>query len=281
MRTGEEPIEWVCSGNRVYGVVHTPGLPLRHGLVVIGRTGSDRQAVHLCRGAARAGIPALRFDFRGRGWCEGPLVQVEETGEDLACAIRAFQSTVPGLATFTIFGLSEGGAAAVLYAWKEPRVTGIVAVNPWVRLDQEVAKQHLKKNVARIGDREFWKRIRRSESGYLGAARSLARLIGNYVVQKDSGDLKQQIAHGLSRFEGKVCIIFGGEDPATIPFMQATADQIRQLTASGRLSIHTVPDADHVFSGSESRQRLIAHSVNWALERSSESELLYDNTRGA
>src|SRR5271156_199289 len=95
----ESPVEYLCGGDRVYGVAHVPESHGKHGLILIGRTGSDRGSVHLCRYASRAALPAFRFDFRGRGWCEGPLIPVQETGEDIACAIRAFQAAVPEIGT--------------------------------------------------------------------------------------------------------------------------------------------------------------------------------------
>jgi len=262
----EYPVEYLCGSDRVYGVAHLPESPVKHGLIVIGRTGSDRGSVYLCRDAARAGLPAFRFDFRGRGWCEGPLVPVQETGEDIACAIQALQSVAPGIGVFTIVGMSEGAAAAFLYARSDPRVAGIVAVNPWIRMEQETAKQHVKMNLARVGKREFWKRIRNSESGYIGAARSFVRLVGNVVTAPgDPGALKQHVVDGLMRFEGKTCIILGGADPSTIVFQKAAADQIDRLTATGRMSSYTVPGADHVFSDSGARRQFITHTVDWTL----------------
>jgi hypothetical protein len=121
-------------------------------------------------------------------------------------------------------------------------------------------------NVANLGDKDFRRRIRFSERGYLGAARSFAKLIRNVVTADgDAGALKQHVLDGLSSFAGKTCIILGGADPSTIVFQKAAADQIRQLSASGRLSTHTVPGADHVFSDSALRRQLIVHAVEWTL----------------
>ena len=269
MNTREELVEYLCGGHSVYGAAHIPDRHGRHGLIAIGQYGSTRMNVHLCRRAAGAGVPAFRFELRGRGWCEGPIVSVDQTNQDIATAVRTFQKAVPSVATFTVMGLSEGATAALLYAHTEPLITGIVLVNPWVRMEREAAKEHLFMNLRRIGNPDFWKRIRQTERGHLGAARSLSVLVRNVVSASPTTDtLKDRVLDGFTRFRGMTFLVLGGADPATKVFTQVTANHVAKLKAQRRLRAHEVPEADHVFSNREHRDQLIREIIRWTLENS-------------
>lgn len=259
----EEIVEFLCEGYRLFGVSHTPRIPSPLGLVIIGKTCSDRQSVYLARAASDAGISTFRFDFRGRGICEGPPVTVEETGADLACALNAAASTGPRPNEFCVWGLSEGAATALLYAHTDARVTSLILVNPWIRMERAVAEQHLKENLTRVRRKDFWQRIRRSEAGYRGAARSFVRLVTNVWSASGKPDtLKERVIDGLSRFSGSITIILSLADPATAIFQEVAKPILEKLKREGRLTLHTLPDADHVFSRNDWRQQLIAWSVD-------------------
>ena len=262
----ERFVEFECDGHWMVGILHLPAEPCSAGIVVIGRTGSDRLSVHLGRAAAARGIALFRFDFRGRGDCEGPVVPVEQTGLDLACAIAAFQREAPQIQRLAIWGLSEGAAAALLYGPDDQRVAGLILVNPWVRMEQAVAKAHLKKNLSRVFDSEFWERIRKSEQGYAGAARSFLTLTRNFFASSKSPagrPLRDRLMDSLTKFSGPVEIILSGGDPATAVFQDAAKEQLEALARSGRLTVHMEPEANHVFSRSDWRANLIDWSLDW------------------
>ena len=262
MKAHEEIVEFDCQGDRCYGILHVPERHSTHGLLIIGRTAADRQAVSFARAAAVRGLPVFRFDFRGRGNCEGPVIPVEESRADMLGGTEALFRAVPTLRTITISGLSEGAAAALFYAYTDPRVTGLVLVNPWIEMEQAVARQHLRQNVSRVWDRKFWTKIRRSGGGYTGAALTLSKLVLNVVKAPKSGDiLKEGVIHGLSKFRGDITIILSGEDPATAVFQEAAADCLERLRKQNRLTMHNLPEANHVFSRSDWREQM----VDWAV----------------
>lgn len=263
----ERILEFECAGTLLRGVLHRPEGDCQRGLIVIGRTGSDRLGVLLARGCALRGVTVFRFDFRGRGDCEGPVVSVEETGEDLASAIQAFQEAVPSLEEVALWGLSEGAAAALLYAQTDARVTGVCLVNPWIRMDLAVARRHLKQNVERLSERTFWDQIRRSEAGYLGAVQSFVRLVRNVIAAPNRPDpLKLRVINGLAKFTGPVCLVLSGQDPATAVFQIATEKHLRALAEEGRLVRYDLPEANHMFSRSDWRETLIGWTADWMLK---------------
>jgi len=67
---------------------------------------------------------------------------------------------MPTLEGVVIWGLCDAASAALFYAHQDPRVTGLVLLNPWVRTQAGEAKVYLKRYyVQRLLDRAFWKKI--------------------------------------------------------------------------------------------------------------------------
>ena len=269
MKSTERLVVFECAENRLVGVLHLPANPLPVGILLIGRWGSDRLSVHLGRAGLGSGVAVFRFDLRGRGDCEGPLVGVEETGEDLRAALDAFLAAAPAIRHVVIFGLSEGAAAALLYARVDKRVAGLILVNPWIRMDQAVAKEHVRRNLSRVLQAGFWHRIRNSEDGYRGAARSFVTLTRNWIDASQKRppateqSLKDKLMDALGIFQGPLQIVLSGEDPATAIFQAAARDKMRELDREGRLTVMTEPEANHVFSRSDWRAKLIGWSLDW------------------
>src|SRR5688572_14342340 len=85
-----------CAGDQCIGVYSQPdpgaSRPSSIGIVVIVggpqyRIGSHRQFVTLARDLARAGIPVLRFDYRGMGDSDGDFRTFESIDRDIDAAV--------------------------------------------------------------------------------------------------------------------------------------------------------------------------------------------------
>ena len=269
MTSEERFVVFECLKHRLVGVLHLPSNPLPVGLVLIGRAGGDRCSVHFGRAGAARGIAVFRFDLRGRGDCEGPLIPVEESGEDLNAAIGAFLEEATGIRRVVIWGLSEGGAGALLYACGDRRVTGLILANPWIRMDKAVAKEHIRQNLSRVLDRRFWDRIRQSEDGFRGAARSFIAMTRNWIQASGTrpttqeASLKDKLMRALGIFPGPIQIILSGGDPATAIFQEVARGELEKLNREGRLTVRTEPEANHVFSRSDWRGQMIEWSLDW------------------
>jgi hypothetical protein len=146
-------------------------------------------------------------------------------------------------------------------------------------MDQAVARQHIRQNLSRILEPEFWDRIRKSEAGYAGAAKSFLVLTRNWIEagwnerfrsrvrgkQEPAAaqSLKDKLMDALGIFPGPIQIILSLGDPATAIFQDAAKEKLDELNRQGRLTVMTEPEANHVFSRSDWRRSLIDWSLDW------------------
>lgn len=273
MKASELWVEFECEGYWMAGILHLPDVPRETGIVVIGRTGSDRLSVHLGRAAAERGIALFRFDLRGRGDCEGPAVSVEQTGMDLDSAIGAFLGAAPGVRSVAVWGLSEGAAAALLHGPCDPRASGLILVNLWIRMERQVAREHVRQNLTRLFEAGFWNRIRKSEAGFRGAVHTFGNMVRNaiYGRAQPESSLKEKLMKSLGSFRGPVLLVLREGDPATAVLEETAKLVFEQLKAEGRLTVRKEPEANHVFSRSDWRAHLIDWCLDWVTDRDNAS----------
>jgi alpha/beta superfamily hydrolase len=143
----EEPVVFACEGEALVGVVSHGRHAAATGVaIVVGgpqyRIGSHRQFVLLARALADAGIPALRFDYRGMGDATGLQRTFEDVGLRCRGSGRNAVCSRRRVARGAV-GLCDGASAALFHAARNPRVAGLVLINPWVRTEQGVARAYL------------------------------------------------------------------------------------------------------------------------------------------
>ncbi len=161
-------------------------------LVIVGgpqyRAGSHRQFVLLARALAGAGIACMRFDHRGAGDSSGAMRSFEAIDDDIRAAVDAFRRVAPLGDQGRAVGALRRRFGRVLYAASDPRVVGLVLLNPWVRTEASEASTYLRHYYGRrLLEPEFWRKVGRGEFAPGRAARSLAAL-----VQRAAGRRRQR-----------------------------------------------------------------------------------------
>ncbi len=140
---------FVAKGEDLLGIVALLGRSRTGGvLIVVGgpqyRVGSHRQFVQLARHLAAGGAACMRFDYRGMGDGGGATRPFDEIDADVRVAVDTFFAACPRVTSIVLWGLCDGASAICFYAATDPRITGVVLVNPWVRTQVGEARTYLR-----------------------------------------------------------------------------------------------------------------------------------------
>lgn len=279
MNYQELALSFSCHDDALFGILSLPERPARRGvLVVVGgpqyRAGSHRQFTELARTLAQQGIAAMRFDYRGMGDSQGDKRDFEAVGDDLRAAVDQFTAAVPDIDEVVIWGLCDAASAAMFYAGSDPRVTGLVLLNPWVRTTSGLAKATLKHYYrARLLDPEFWKKVARGHFNYVAAGSSLLKMVSNVLnggvkainEAHESAPLPERMLTGIARFQGKVLLILSGTDLTAQEFrdLANSSPQWTKLLNEQRVMQQSIADADHTFSRRIWKEQVAQWTGEW------------------
>jgi len=260
-----------CEGSRCVGVVSVPAPQVESAvgvLVVVGgpqyRVGSHRQFALLARALAAAGIPALRFDYRGMGDSEGEPRTFESIDADIRAALDALCHET-GASRAVLWGLCDGASAALMYAAQDRRIAGVVALNPWVRSIQGEASTRLRHYyLKRLAAPDFWKKVLGGRFRPAAAAGDLAATVRNArgPVASTAPFLERMDA-GWRAFGDRVLFVLSGRDLTAREFeawARGTPGRRARLDAA---RVVALPGADHTFSDRALRDAVAAATIEW------------------
>ena len=262
-----------CSGSSLAAILSIPEQASAQGvLVIVGgpqyRAGSHRQFTLLSRDLAEAGIPCMRFDYRGMGDSEGRLHMFEEVDEDIRAAVDAFLSHCPGLERVVLWGLCDAASAAIFYAHRDSRVNGLVLLNPWVRTQQGEAKAQLKHYyLSRLTNPSLWRKLVSGKIDFADSFKSFFGSVSKAKRQAPESDqpLPEKMRTGLEKYPGKVLLILSGNDLVAREFEDVAggSSEWQSLLGAPRFSRRDLPDADHTFSSRKWRGQVAEWTRDW------------------
>ena len=283
----EHVLRFECEGEQLLGILTLPGRDAASTsahtamLIVVGgpqyRVGSHRQFTLSARAAAAAGMPVLRFDYRGMGDSSGALRQFEGVERDIAAAIDALQRRCPSVRSVVLYGLCDAASASLLYwdATRDARVAAMCLLNPWVRSEAGLARVHVTHYYTqRLRDPAFWRKLLRGEvarDALGGALRSVRQALGSGRRCQPGGvdapqlAYQQRMARAWMAFDGPLLLLLSGRDFTAQEFLQCAGREPAWAGALSRprLSQHTLADADHTFSALQAQRRADALLVDW------------------
>lgn len=266
------------NGERLVGVLHTPSAPRARGvLLIVGgpqyRVGSHRQFVLLARHLAAANLPVLRFDYRGMGDSEGSGIDFEAAGPDIAAAIDELFREVAGLEDVVLWGLCDAASAALMYAFRDARVAGLVLLNPWVRQPRSEARAYLRHYyLARIFDPQQLRRLMTGQLNVLASARGLVQTVLASLrgTAKPDGPAAHRsfvvrMLEGFRRFNGGTLFILSGDDLTAAEFKDEVGGSRAWREAIERESVtrRDFAEANHTFSTRAWRERVAVWTLDW------------------
>ena len=291
MTVTERALNFSCQGQHLVGVASLPAAPRRVGmLIVVGgpqyRAGSHRQFVQLARRAAAEGHAVLRFDCRGMGDSSGEQRSFEDIGPDIAAAVQALLQAAPAVQQVVLWGLCDGASAALLYlgeSARDPRVTGLCLLNPWVRSEATLARTHVKHYYTqRLRQPEFWAKLLRGGVAWQalgGLVRSLRLAAGSARPALSAPDAHlpypARMALNWQRFGGRILLLLSGNDFTAQEFMEAWRTDTAWQTAAkhARLQRVDLAGADHTLSSDTSRLAMEDECLRWLAEMASAAAL--------
>jgi hypothetical protein len=178
-----------------------------------------------------------------------------------------------------LWGECDASSAILFYAFSDPRVRGIVLLNPWVRTEVGEARTILRfYYLTRILQPSFWEKIFRGRFNPYSSLKSAIGLIRSARSGKDTTavtslddapisrtlPLTESMLLGMTRFKGSIMLVLSGRDLAAREFddlvcnSMAWQEQLKQKAVTR----YDMAEGDHTFSSAAQRTQVI----NWGLE---------------
>lgn len=284
----EKPIVFQSIDHPLVGMLHPAvGRPELGVLVMVAggpqyRIGGHRQLILWARRFASQGFPVLRFDFSGMGDSYGEYAGFENADDDIRAALDRFFEETPSLKHVVLWGECNACSASLFYAYKDPRVRGVVMLNPWVRTEQGQAKAVVKHYyLNRLTQRSFWAKVFGLKFDVLGSIRSAIQIIalarGEAVGAQGKAEISAKTAvdrnmplpdrmlDGLARFKGRILLVMSGRDMVSKEFddLLQAVPRWREYLAARNLVRHDLEYADHTFSTGEWRDQVANWGSDW------------------
>lgn len=288
MNHNERPTLFDCDAQPCVAVLslplQTPQPPHTGLLLVVGgpqyRVGSHRLFVKVARHVAGLGTPVMRFDYRGMGDAWGEMRDFQGVETDLGCAIDAFFKEVPGLQHVILWGLCDGASAACFHAPHDPRVAGLILVNPWVHTEEGAAKTQLRHYYGkRLMSGAFWLKLLQGRvsiaSSLLRLAQTVKQAVASRILARRSAGpergnpdklpLPQRMAACLQGSGAPVAIALSGNDNVAREFEEQALplSPWKSLLKKQVIEVVHLSGADHTLTSPEGLQHLLDHTARW------------------
>ena len=244
---------------------------------IIHRVGPNRLYVDLARSVAALGFPVLRFDLAGLGDSDpatGGVSLAESAVADVRAAFDHLSST-RNATQFLVFGLCSGANYAVLTAFREPRVIGVMLIDPTVARTRRSAMVHA---VRRLRNMSTLRELvtlrhpifRRQLGGLTSAAVSVAHAAegqsgqrANTAAPEMSAADAQRSLEALVARGAHLMFVFTGGVNHVYNYHGQLFDLLPGLDFGRQLSLHYMPDTDHTVSDGTGRSRLMQALHRW------------------
>jgi uncharacterized protein len=281
----EIPVVFAAHQSSLVGVIHVPELAAHRGLLIIVaggpqyRAGCCRQLVYLARRLCAAGIPVMRFDYRGMGDSDGDFLGFTQIEDELRAALGIFRTHVPSMREVVLWGGCDAASASMIHGWRLPEITGLILGNPYVHSEDTADKVTLKYYYwQRLRERAFWTKVLRFQFNPLPALRVIRRVLlpNRTPSQPAEGVLgvaplktrpyQDLMREGIEHFQGRVLLLMSGRSLVSKEFDELCAsDEQWRAAMQGLASLdrHDFADADQAFSTIDARNQMIGVAERW------------------
>lgn len=238
---------------------------------LIHHVGPHRLHVELARALAARGISALRVDFSGIGDSSvrpdslpAQELVVQEPREIMDELVRR------GHRNFVLFGICSGARQALQSAVGDPRVKGLVLVNPASLVDDPEAASraathyYLRRS---LWSPQAWVNLFTGRVNYRGLFRALVGVIRRLGRRADQVhdkpaliDMTRRELEPLLAQGTQMLIVLSDRDAQFIKLLDGG---VRALQRNGQPEIKLHPTADHLFTSLEEKEALVEQVCRW------------------
>lgn len=276
----EQPITFDCEGDQLVGILHRTVGPVARiaVLVVVGgpqyRVGSHRQFVLMAREIAAAGVPVLRFDYRGMGDSSGEPRTFEAIDSDIRAGVDLLMREQPSVEGVICYGLCDAASALLGYCTSDTRIAGLILANPWVRTETGQAKAFIRHYYPRrLLQRAFWKKLLAGQvdamTAVRGAAGALWTSSGRQPGARPDSDpcYLQRMQEGLRHVSVPVLVQLSDADLTAREFQDLTESSPpwRKAVRRPNVTLETIKHADHTFSTADAFSRSTRSVLDWLM----------------
>jgi pimeloyl-ACP methyl ester carboxylesterase len=233
---------------------------------IIHRVGPSRVGVELARGLAAAGYRVLRFDLGGIGdsrAAPGEASLADVVRGDIADAID-FMSGGPASAGVVLFGICSGADNAFNVASEDPRVVGLVLIDPTIHSTRGF---RLRRAWARLRSPRSWWNVVSGRSVYLRLKRRISTetvrppgYFGLLTLEREHASAR---ARAMSQRGTRFLYVITGGIHSYCNYPGQVSDSLDGSIAEQQLGVEWRPDADHLLRRSVDRQWLVDRMRDW------------------
>lgn len=236
---------------------------------IVHRVGHNRMYVTLARLLAERGHIAVRFDSSGIGDSpprSGGVSPVLNTLDDIRTVLDWLE-TVHGKREVILMGLCSGADHAVLYGHTDPRVVGLILMDPSV---PPTARYYLYYVLQRLGNLRSWKSVFTGRSGMLMLlgqqfrnAVSPSSDLGGLTLRDLPFSPYLRQCYRKSSAQGIRLLTVFTSNSARQTYHRQILDAFPEAAQGGSLRLEYFAESDHTFSQPDFRSRLFRHVIDW------------------
>ena len=236
---------------------------------IVHRVGHHRMYVTMSRALARAGRTVLRFDFAGIGDSEqgtAALSPLDSCMADVKDALD-FLEREYAVSRCVLIGLCSGSDNAVFYGYRDPRVVGLVLMDPTIPPTARYYFHYIAQRLMRL---RHWISVATGRSGLLRML--LAQVLHGVRAPRPA----QEIAHDGAQFiphlaeSYKRSVEFGIQMLAVFTlsstrqtYREQMIDAFPEVSFKDQLRLESFPDSDHLFTREQDRSQLTRLIFDW------------------
>ena len=263
-----EPSEDTCLDNNLAVMLLNSGL--------IHRVGPNRLYVKIARMLAELGVNSIRYDFSNVGDSQArrdnlpaqdlAFIEPQEVMNDLA--------ERKGFEKFILIGICSGAFCSFKTACKDPRVIGVVIINPgYFSSDTDMPtyvliKHYLTKS---LFSPKAWLNL---FSGRVAYKRLFNVILSQFTMgsarsNKEGAAVVDSIKSGIESLIDRnvqILFIFSEEDRSVDYLSVVLGRNMREMKSEGPIQSELIPGADHLFTKLSDQQRVLKILESWMLK---------------